>query len=68
MTEKVPNDPLSENYVINALDCNINKNFLLAMTLLKAEQDKDDKLQEIPGHWPKKDCIRTMTFGRYKST
>jgi len=46
MTDGVQNDVLLEFYVNDKLDHNINERFPLAMTLLKAEQDKDKKLQE----------------------
>ncbi len=41
----------------------MNEDFLLAMTLLKSEQDQDKKLQEILKHPTFKTRIRTITFG-----
>jgi hypothetical protein len=40
MTDGVSNDILMENYTINVLNHDINEDFPLAMTLLKAEQSK----------------------------
>ena len=47
MLDEVPKDIVHEIYAINELNRDTNDDFLLAMTLLKSEQDQDNKLQEI---------------------
>lgn len=47
---------------INEFKCTTNVDFPLVMMLFKAEQEKDKKLEEIPGKVTNKNCIRTMMF------
>jgi hypothetical protein len=46
MTDKVPPILTSKIYAIDELNGNTNYDFPLAMTLLKEEQSKDEKIQE----------------------
>ena len=47
MTDDIPQNLVSEIYSIDKLNCDTNIDFILAMSLLKVEQDKDDKIQEM---------------------
>ena len=63
MLDEVPKDIVHEIYPINELDHDMNEDFLLAMTLLKSEQDQDKKLQEILKLPTYKTRIGTITVG-----
>ena len=47
MLDKVPTAIVHDIYAIDELDRDANEDFPLAMTLLKSEQDQDEKLQEL---------------------
>jgi hypothetical protein len=44
MLDKVPKDIVNKIYAVDKLDRDANNDFPLAMTLLKSEQDQDEKL------------------------
>jgi hypothetical protein len=45
--QQIPQQTLSEIYAIDELDLNDNYDSFLTLNLVKAEQDKDKKLQKI---------------------
>jgi hypothetical protein len=63
MLNDVPEDIVNEIYAIDELNRDANNDFPLAMTLLKLEQDQDEKLQEILHRLTYKSRIGTTTFG-----
>ena len=46
MTDEIPTNLISEIYAIDELDSNNNFDFPLAMSLIKQEQERDEKIQE----------------------
>lgn len=66
MSDKIPPDLLTEIYIINELDRDINPDFPLSMPLIKAEQDKDTKLQSLLKHNHYKLSFGILTFGDHK--
>lgn len=63
MSKEVPQSTISEVYAIDELDHDINVNFPLAMTVIKAEQDKVEKILRMLTQNKFKKHFATMTFG-----
>ncbi len=64
MIDDVPPNLTSEIYTINELNDNTNYNLPLAMTLVKEEQLKDDKIQDALQKHATNDRFGTMEFGK----
>lgn len=63
MSDEVPQSTLAEVYAINELDRETNIDFPLAMTIMKAEQDNDEKIQSMLTQEKFKGHFATLTFG-----
>jgi hypothetical protein len=64
MSDDIPSNLISEIYAIDELNNSTNFDFPLAMSLIKEEQDKDDKIQETLQKHATNDRLGTMTFGK----
>lgn len=64
MSDEVPQSTLIEVYAINELDPDTNVDFPLAMTIIKAEQDKDEKIQSMLTQEKYNRHFATLTFGQ----
>ena len=62
MFDNCPNKIVQEIYAINELDCDENNNFPLAMSLIKSEQDRDEKIQSAINRSTYKSRIVKKTF------
>ena len=63
MSDDIPSNLVSEIYAIDELNSNTNFDFPLAMSLIKEEQNKDDKIQEALRKHSTNVRFGTMTFG-----
>jgi hypothetical protein len=63
MTDNIPPNLVSEIYAINKLNNDTNFDFPLAMSLLKEEQRKDNKIQEALCKHTSNDRFGTLEFG-----
>jgi hypothetical protein len=63
MSDEIPQSTLVEVYAIDQLDRDTNVDFPLAMTIIKAEQDKDKKIQSMLTQDKYKKHFATLSFG-----
>eukprot|EP00804_Cyclotella_cryptica_P005306 CCRYP_015788-RA/>CCRYP_015788-RA protein AED:0.17 eAED:0.18 QI:0/0/0/1/1/1/2/0/513 len=63
MTDKIPANCTAEIYAIDELNRDTNYDFPLSMKLLKEEQIKDEKIQEVLQKHDSNDRFGTLSFG-----
>jgi hypothetical protein len=63
-TSKTPVRLIEEVYAVDQLDRNENKDFTIVMRLVKAEQDKDEKLQQLLSKPEAATCFTTNEYDR----
>jgi len=68
MSDTIPENLITEIYAIDNLNQDINSDFPLSMSLIKAEQDKDTNLQSLLKKEMYKWNFGMLTFGSIDST